>query len=152
MTDPKTPWKIVEHTNYMYADEEPIQIVDADENVVACNSPYYPTAISKEHAEIIVERVNAGGNKKIEVDIGQSIAMLKASPELGDRMMELIVGPQIAKAMEGADDLITVLAAALRNMVTLAAPFFTDRTQILAMKIAVDALNKVPADQPTEVK
>lgn len=52
-------WKIEPHDNYMCDENQlPIQIVDGDGKVVACNTDYYPTAISAEHAAKIVLAVN----------------------------------------------------------------------------------------------
>lgn len=52
-------WAVVPHDNYMSDEQEPpIQIVDGDGNTVACNTTFYPTAISPQHAATIVAAVN----------------------------------------------------------------------------------------------
>lgn len=52
-------WKIEPHDNYMCDENQlPIQIVDGDGKVVACNTDFYPTAITAEHAAKIVLAVN----------------------------------------------------------------------------------------------
>lgn len=55
-------WKIEAHDNYMSpdhgSDERPIQVVDDEGNVVACNTTFYPTQLTVAHAETIVSGVN----------------------------------------------------------------------------------------------
>lgn len=54
------PWRVQPHDNYMpegYG--EPIEIVAADNQVVACNTAFYPTGITADNAALIVACVNA---------------------------------------------------------------------------------------------
>lgn len=112
--DPKLPWAVVPHAGSMFpATTKPIAIVDADENTIACNTTYYPTEISEEHANFIVERVNAGGKKTITIDLATTLGTLKASPDLGKEISRLVFGDEQATAIELAEE----LTAALRAMV-----------------------------------
>lgn len=54
------PWVLRQHdSDYSHPEgAEPIEIVDAYGEVVACNSAYYPTAIEAHHAAHIVKCVN----------------------------------------------------------------------------------------------
>lgn len=51
-------WKIEEHENFVADEIEPIQIVDDKGAIVACNSEYYPTQLTRAHADLIVSAVN----------------------------------------------------------------------------------------------
>ncbi len=52
-----TPWKVEEYENGI--SETSIRVVDETGEVIADNEPYYPTGITRERADIIVEAVNA---------------------------------------------------------------------------------------------
>jgi len=48
-------WKVEEYDNNV--SERGIRVLDAEGRVVCCNEPYYPTAITAEHAATIVAAV-----------------------------------------------------------------------------------------------
>lgn len=59
MTTPATnKWQIVPHDGYMSDDTPPLQIIDGEGKTVACNTTFYPTAITAVHASTIVAAVN----------------------------------------------------------------------------------------------
>lgn len=49
------PWKLQAHDNYMRenSNEPPLEIVDCDGEVVACNTTYYPTELDAKYAHLI---------------------------------------------------------------------------------------------------
>lgn len=49
------PWKLQAHDNYMRenSNEQPLEIIDCDGEVVACNTPYYPTELDAKYAHLI---------------------------------------------------------------------------------------------------
>lgn len=56
-----TPWRIVAHGSYVCEDDyaPPTEILGADDETVADNVRYYPTAIDPANAAFIVTAVNA---------------------------------------------------------------------------------------------
>lgn len=49
------PWKLQAHDNYMRenSNEQPLEIIDCDGEVVACNTTYYPTELGAKYAHLI---------------------------------------------------------------------------------------------------
>lgn len=60
MDKPATPlpWKIGKH-NCIYDGEDPVQVVGADDEIVCCNTCYYPTAVKPGDAAYIAHACNA---------------------------------------------------------------------------------------------
>lgn len=52
-------------------------------------------------------------NKTINVDIGQAMQLLEASPELADTMNKLVGGPALVEATQRADALVAAIQYAL---------------------------------------
>lgn len=50
----KGPWKLQAHDNYMGDnDVPPLEIVDCDGEIIACNTSYYPTELDAKYAHLI---------------------------------------------------------------------------------------------------
>lgn len=66
-------WAVVPHENFMTDDGEyPIQIIDGEGNTVACNTSFYPTPISQEHAATIVAAVNGQAELRELLEIARA--------------------------------------------------------------------------------
>lgn len=111
MSNYPLPWRIQEHDGYMPDDSAPIEIVAANGRVVACNTAYYPKAISQEAAGMIVSAVNATTLTPAEVSglvDAQTEARAIVSAILVDE--RLAVGYQIETL---ADAIVEHIATAL---------------------------------------
>lgn len=53
------PWRTLAHGNMMYDDEEPLEVVDAHENIVMDNTWYYPERVEPVVQRVVVRAVNA---------------------------------------------------------------------------------------------
>lgn len=75
------PWRTRPHEGYMPEGwGEPVEIVDANGNTVACNTAFYPTAITPDDAEFIVDAVNSRPTVAAQQD-GGLVAELLAIDE-----------------------------------------------------------------------
>lgn len=64
-----------------------------------------------------------GAAQHIEVDIGAAIKLLEASPELGQKLNELVLGKEVADQLSEAHDRIATITQALAEADKLIEPF-----------------------------
>ncbi|ABF71312.1 p059 [Rhizobium phage 16-3] len=77
------PWRVEPHDGYIpeWFDNPPVQIVGADDEVVADNVTFYPTAVMPGDAELIVRAVNSYDELLSALSQSQKALAMMISPD-----------------------------------------------------------------------